>query len=85
MIAAQLAKNHYQNYNRVGDIVGDLAKLPIGNFFAFPSEIIRTMGNIGYRAAQELASGNPELQKKGMKRAVSALTITTAFPAAWLN
>ena len=51
-------------------------------FAAFPSEIIRTMGNIGYRAAQELASGNPELQKKGMKRAVSALTVTTAFPAA---
>ena len=82
---AQLAKNHYQNYNRVGDIVGDLAKLPIGNFAAFPSEIIRTMGNIGYRAAQELASGNPELQKKGMKRAVSALTVTTAFPAAMVE
>ena len=83
--AAQLAKNHYQNYNRVGKIVGDLAKLPIGNFAAFPSEIIRTMGNIGYRAAQELASGNPELQKKGMKRAVSALTVTTAFPAAMVE
>lgn len=82
---AQLAKNHYQNYNRVGNIVGDLAKLPIGNFAAFPSEIIRTMGNIGYRAAQELASGNPELQKKGMKRAVSALTVTTAFPAAMVE
>jgi hypothetical protein len=83
--SAQLAKNHYQNYNRVGNIVGDLAKLPIGNFAAFPSEIIRTMGNIGYRAAQELASGNPELQKKGMKRAVSALTVTTAFPAAMVE
>jgi len=82
---AQLAKNHYQNYNRVGNIVGDLAKLPIGNFAAFPSEIIRTMGNIGYRAAQELASGNPELQKKGMKRAVGALTVTTAFPAAMVE
>ena len=82
---AQLAKNHYQNYNRVGKIVGDLAKLPIGNFAAFPSEIVRTMGNIGYRAAQELASGNPELQKKGMKRAVSALTVTTAFPAAMVE
>ena len=43
------------------------------------------MGNIGYRAAQELASGNPELQKKGMKRAVSALTVTTAFPAAMVE
>ena len=82
---AQLAKNHYQNYNRVGNIVGDLAKLPIGNFAAFPSEIIRTMGNIGYRAAQELASGNPELQKKGMKRAIGALTVTTAFPAAMVE
>ena len=80
--AAQLAKNHYQNYNRTGAIIGDLAKLPIGTFAAFPSEVIRTMGNIGYRAAQELASNNPELRRKGMKRAVSALTVTTAFPAA---
>ena len=62
--AAQLAKNHYQNYNRTGAIIGDLAKLPIGTFAAFPSEVIRTMGNIGYRAAQELASNNPELAKK---------------------
>ena len=34
--AAQLAKNHYQNYNRVGKIIGDLAKLPIGNFCCIP-------------------------------------------------
>jgi|TARA_S200002703_G_scaffold8532_2_gene8628 hypothetical protein len=79
--AAQLAKNQYQNYGRTGRVIKDLAKLPIGNFAAFPSEIFRTITNIGYRAARELASNNPELQRKGMKRAVSAFTATTAFPA----
>jgi hypothetical protein len=79
--SAQLAKNNYQNYSRTGEIIKDLAKLPIGNFAAFPSEIIRTTGNIAYRAAQELASNNPELQKMGMRRATSAMVATTALPA----
>jgi len=79
--AAQIAKNVYQNYSRTGDIIKDLAKLPIGNFAAFPSEIVRTFSNIGKRAATELASSNPELQAAGMKRAVSSLVATTAVPA----
>lgn len=79
--AAGLALDFVPTYSRVPEIVKKLKYIPlIGNFTAFPAEIIRNTGNVIGRAIKELGSNNTEMQKIGSRRLASAFTATVGLP-----
>ena len=79
---AELTLNTVQNYQRVVPIVREgISRLPIGNFTAFPAEMIRNGTNALHRAIRELGSESPELQKIGMRRLAGTITAGGGFGA----
>ena len=58
-ITAKLVKNNVPNYAYVGDFVKNSRVLPFGNFMSFPSEMIRTTGNIAETAMKEMKHSKP--------------------------
>ena len=83
--SAEITANTVQNYQRVVPIVSQvIRKLPLGNFVAFPAEIIRNTSNAYSRGIKELLSDNKEIQKIGMRRVVGATTTTAALPSSLL-
>ena len=80
--AADIALNVTPTYSRVPEIVKELKYFPvIGNFTAFPAEIIRNTVNTMARGIKELASNSAELQKVGARRIAGGLTTTVGIPA----
>lgn len=55
--AADIVKNTVPNYDRVPQAIRDIRKLPVGNFVAFPAEILRTTTNILKRSIDEVQEG----------------------------
>jgi len=87
--AANLVKNNVPNYAFVSDFIKGLRRLPVGNFVAFPAEIMRTGTNIVSTALDEiflkvvLPNGdvvNP-LRKRGLQRLFGMGVTTTVLPA----
>jgi len=82
--AADLVKNNVPNYAFVSDFIKGLRQLPVGNFVAFPAEIIRTSANIVETALKEInyktvingRTVNP-LRGRGIQR-LSGMALTTA-------
>ena len=80
--AADIIKNTFPTYDRVPPGVKALRELPLGNFISFPSEIIRTSGNILRRASREITSGNDVLKTRGLKRLAGFTASMTGWSAA---
>jgi len=85
--AADLVKNNVPNYAFVSDFIKGLRKFPVGNFVAFPSEIIRTSANIVDTALKEInystiingKAVNP-LRSRGIQRLTGMAATTAALP-----
>ena len=82
--AANIVRNTMPNYDRVPKGVKALKELPIGSFFSFPAEIIRTSSHIVRQAATEMASTNPTIRDRGLKR-IAGFTVTTSGMTAMAN
>ncbi len=91
--AANIVKNQVPNYAFVSDFVKSLRQLPLGNFIAFPAEILRTGTNIVERGLKEYNYAIPmvkngktvnvnPLRTIGLTRMAGFLTTTTAVPYA---
>ena len=85
--AADLVKNNVPNYAFVSDSIKLIRQLPVGNFVAFPAEIIRTSANIVDTALKEInysvvINGNTvkPLAGRGYKRLLGMASVTTALP-----
>jgi len=79
-VSADVVKNTVPNYNRVPQFIKRLRAAPLGNFVAFPAEIVRTTTNSLSRAIDELASGLPELQAIGMRRLMGGMAVSYLVP-----
>lgn len=66
--AADIVRNTIPNYDMVPNGIKQLRKLPFGNFFSFPAEMVRTSANIVRQGLLETISNNGEIRKRGFKR-----------------
>jgi len=77
--AADITANTFPNYDRVPKALKRLTYSPIGNFIAFPAEIIRTSVNIVKQAGKEINSGNTVLRNRGLQRLAGFTTATVGM------
>jgi hypothetical protein len=85
--SAEIVRNNIPNYAYVSEFIKGLRKLPVGNFVAFPAEIMRTGTNIVSTALDEIfysvkingKTVNP-LRGRGMQRLMGMGITTTALP-----
>lgn len=67
-MAGWYIQNTYPSYSKIPRSVQAVRMLPLGNFVAFPAEMMRTTFNIFNIGLREVASGTRELQVMGLKR-----------------
>ena len=80
--AANIVKNVVPNYERVPQIIAAGRKLPVGNFVAFPAEILRTSFNTMETALKEIASPNAKIREIGLRRMTGLIGTTIVAPVA---
>jgi len=71
-VSAYLVTNTIPTYSKVPLVVQAVRRLPIGNFVAFPAEILRTTSNVLTIGARELTSTNPYIRQMGARRVIGA-------------
>ena len=67
-MAAQRTRDMMPNYGLVPKAIKALRYSPVGDFVAFPAEMIRTSKNLAKYTIQDLASGNKVLGTQAAKR-----------------
>jgi hypothetical protein len=73
--SAYLVTNTIPTYSKVPKIIDNVRNLPLGNFIAFPAEILRTSSNIFAIGVKELTSTNPFIRQMGARRLVGLSTV----------
>ena len=73
--SAYLVTNTIPTYSKVPKLIENIRNLPLGNFIAFPAEILRTSSNIFSLGTRELTSTNPYIRQMGMRRLVGLSTV----------
>ena len=71
-VSAYLVTNTMPTYSKVPKVIQELRKLPLGNFIAFPAEILRTSANLVTIGARELTSNNEFIRQMGARRLIGA-------------
>jgi len=71
-VSAYLVTNTIPTYSKVPQIIQAIRNLPLGNFIAFPAEILRTSSNVLSLGARELTSTNPYIRQMGARRVIGA-------------
>jgi len=86
-LSANLIRNNIPNYAYVSDFIKGLRKFPLGNFVAFPAEILRTGTNIVDTALKEInytvkINGKfvKPLAARGRQRLMGMAITTAALP-----
>mgnify|MGYP003116705766 FL=1 len=74
-ISAYLVTNTIPTYSKVPEIIKAIRKLPIGNFIAFPAEILRTSAHLINIGARELTSSNPFIRQMGARRLMGTTAV----------
>ena len=70
-ISAHEIRNVYPTYSKVPPAIQSIRKLPLGNFVAFPAEILRTATRIMDFNLKQMAHPNPRIRQMGLKGAIS--------------
>ena len=71
--SAHYVTNVLPTYSKVPPFIETIRKLPIGNFVAFPAEILRTSAINLQFATRELASNNAVLRQNGLRRILGTM------------
>ena len=71
-VSAYLVTNTIPTYSKVPNVLNAVRNLPLGNFIAFPAEILRTSANLLTIGARELTSTNPFVRQMGARRLIGA-------------
>ena len=86
-LSADLVRNNVPNYSYVSDFIKGLRKFPLGNFVAFPAEIMRTGTNIVETALKEInytvminGQAVKPLAARGRQRLMGMAVTTAAIP-----
>jgi hypothetical protein len=74
-ISAYLVTNTIPTYSKVPKIIENIRSLPLGNFVAFPAEILRTSAHLIEIGARELTSTNPYIRQMGARRLMGAASV----------
>ena len=75
-ISAHEIRNTYPTYGKVPPAIQTLRKLPMGNFVAFPAEIVRTATRIMDFNLKQMMHSDPRIRQMGLKGAIGT---TLAF------
>ena len=71
--AADSVRNLVPNYELVPDLIKGLRGMPVGNFIAFPAEILRTGFNTLDVAMKELSSDSAAIREIGVRRLTNSI------------
>ena len=78
-MAAKKTTMYYPTYDQIPQYIKNLRKAPLGNFVAFPTEMIRTTKNNVMLGLEEIYSGNRVMAARGMTRLASTTAVAGGF------